>query len=95
MNLEDYTLIHKTDHQHLKLEIKRLEAQIANLMDLTDTKRFWAAEMSLKNFGDVIKAGERLIDRKQCTCSISIVVPCFDCYRAIANWNTVTGKEAR
>jgi hypothetical protein len=95
MNLEDYTLIHKTDHQHLKLEIKRLEAQIANLMDLTDTKRFWAAEMSLKNFGDVIKAGERLIDRKQCTCSISIVVPCFDCYRAIANWKTVTGKDPR
>ena len=95
MNLEDYALIHKTDHQHLKLEIKRLEAQIANLMDLTDTKRVWAAEMSLKNFGDVIKSGDLLADRNRCTCSISIMVPCSDCSKAISNWKTVTGKESQ
>ena len=95
MNLEDYALIHKTDHQHLKLEIKRLEAQIANLMDLTSTKQVWAAEMSLKNFGDVIKAGDLLADRNRCTCSISIMVPCSDCSKAIANWKTVTRKEPR
>jgi hypothetical protein len=95
MNLEDYTLIHKTDHQQLKMEIKRLEVQIANLMDLTDTKRFWAAEMSLKNFGHVINAGDLLADRKKCTCSISVMVLCSDCSKSIANWKTVTGKDPR
>lgn len=38
MNLEDYTLIHKADHQNLKLEIKRLEAQVAGHMDTTKLK---------------------------------------------------------
>jgi hypothetical protein len=51
--------------------------------------------MSLKNFGDVIKAGDLLADRKQCTCSISIMVPCSDCSKAISNWKTVTGKESQ
>ncbi len=108
MNLEHYTLVHKDDNAWLKKrikelesgdpmkqQVKELEAQLASLMDLTTTKRIWAAESALKNFGDVIKAGERLIDRKQCTCSISIILPCSDCYRAITNWNTVTGKETK
>lgn len=95
MNLIDYVLVHKDDHSHMKCNVKELEAQIANLMDLTSTKQVWAAEMSLKNFGDVIKAGDLLADRKQCTCSISIMVPCSDCSKAIANWKTVTRKEPR
>jgi hypothetical protein len=95
VNLIDYVLVHKDDHSHMKCNVKELEAQIANLMDLTSTKQVWAAEMSLKNFGDVIKAGDLLADRKQCTCSISIMVPCSDCSKAIANWKTVTRKEPR
>lgn len=108
MNLADYTLVHKDDHAYLKYRIeelesegllnqriRELEAKVANLMDLTDTKRVWAAEMSLKNFGDVIKAGDLLADRKNCTCAISIMTPCSDCSKAIANWKTVTAKEAK
>ena len=95
MNLIDYVLVHKDDHSRMKCNVKDLEAQIASLMDLTDTKRVWAAEMSLKNFGDVIKAGDLLTDRRGCTCAMSIMTPCPDCSKAIANWKTVTGKEAR
>jgi len=95
VNLIDYVLVHKDDHSRMKCNVKDLEAQIASLMDLTDTKRVWAAEMSLKNLGDVIKAGDRLSDRSRCTCTISIMVPCSDCSKAITDWKTVTGKEPR
>ena len=95
MNLTDYVLVHKDDHEFLKQRVKELEAQLTSLMDLTSTKRVWAAEMSLKNFGDVIKAGDLLTDRRGCTCAISIMTPCSDCSKAIANWKTVTGKEPR
>jgi hypothetical protein len=95
VNFTDYVLVHKDDHAHMKRNVEELEAHIAILMDLTDTKRVWAAEMSLKNFGDVIKAGDLLTDRRGCTCAISIMTPCSDCSKAIANWKTVTGKEPR
>ena len=108
MNLEHYTLVHKDDNAWLKKrvkelesgdpmkqQVKELEAQLASLMDLTSTKRIWAAEMSLKSFGDVIKAGDLLADRKNCTCAISIMTPCSDCSKAIANWKTVTSKETK
>lgn len=96
MNLEDYTLVHKTEHQHLKLEIKRLEAQVADLMDTTDLKRVWAAEGAIKKMNDILKAGQQLADRMNCTCVRYVdplsAKPCVHCSAAISNWNDVIGE---
>ena len=95
MNLEDYTLIHKSDHQHLKQEIKRLEAQIADLMDTTELKRVWAAEGAIKKMDDFLKAGQQLADRSRCSCvryADSLPTrPCVHCSTAISNWKNLIG----
>ncbi len=96
MNLEDYTLIHKADHQNLKLEIKRLEAQVADLMDTTELKRVWAAEGAIKKMNDFLKAGQQLADRRNCTCvryAVSLSTkPCAHCSMAISNWKDLVGE---
>lgn len=97
MNLEDYILIHKADHQHLKLEIKRLETQIADLMDTTDLKRVWAAEGAIKKMDDFLKAGQQLADRSRCSCvryADSLPTrPCLHCSTAISNWKKLIVEE--
>lgn len=96
MNLEDYTLIHKAEHQHLKLEIKRLEAQIADLMDTTNLKRVWAAEGAIKKMDDFLKVGHQLAERRNCSCVRYIDTletrPCAHCFTAISNWKKLIGE---
>jgi cell division FtsZ-interacting protein ZapD len=96
VNLEDYTLIHKAEYQHLKLEIKRLEAQISDLMDTTELKRVWAAEGAIKKMDDFLKAGQQLADRRHCTCvRYADTLPtksCLHCSTSISIWNDLIGE---
>ena len=88
MNLTDYVLVHKKDHEYLEKRVSELESENSRIMNHDLVKHAWLAESMEDKAKRMIELGNRMADRSGCVCWMpgSPILICSKCQKAISEW---------
>lgn len=94
MNVDNYILMHTNEVSYLKSTIKDLKNENESIKNDPKVKQAWINAVSERKFIQLIEAGNRMANRKKCSCSMDTTT-CPDCQKSISEWNKIIGKGTK